>query len=131
MSYSSTNNNSGCGVVLLLACALSVGIVVLVGIAEVAAGITGIDPNTVLGWEIGILGTVLFVWMLCRNPLLRFSLMITGTAIGMIVLLLLLNGGDKQVLDSPWTKALVTGVSVGAGALYLCWDLKRHPLDKP
>jgi hypothetical protein len=131
MSYSNTNDNSGCAVVLVVACALSVGIVILVGIAEVAAELTSCNANTVLGWEIGILGTVLFVWALFRNPILRFSLLVTGIAIGMIVLLLALNGGDEQILDSPWTKAFVASVSVGVGALYLLWDLKRHPLDKP
>jgi hypothetical protein len=131
MSYSNTNDNSGCAIVLVVACALSIGIVILAGIAEVAAELAGCNSNTVLGWEIGILGTVLFVWMLLRNPILRFSLLVTGTAIGMVVLLLALNGGDEQILDSPWTKAFVASVSAGVGALYLFWDLKRHPLDKP
>jgi len=131
MSYSSMNHNSGCVVVLVLACALPLGVLILAGVAEIAAELTGIDSNTVLAWEIGLAGTVLFVWALLRNPILRFSLLVTGIAIGMIVLLLALNGGDKQILDSPWTKAFVASVSVGVGALYLFWDLKRHPLDKP
>ena len=131
MNYSSMNDNSGCAIVLVLACALSVGIIILAGIAEVAAELTGVDSNTVLTWEIGLAGTLLFVWALLRNPFLRFSVLVTGTAIGMIVLLLALNGGDEQMLDSSWTKACVAIVSVGVGALYLFWDLKRHPLDKP
>ena len=131
MSYSSTNDNLGCATVLVLACGLSVGLIILTGIAEVAAELTGVDSNTVLTWEIGLAGTLLFVWALLRNPFLRFSVLVTGTAIGMIVLLLALNGGHKQILDSQWTKALVTSVSVGVGALYLFWDLKRHPWDKP
>jgi len=114
MSYSSTNDHSGFTIVLVLACALSVGIIILAGIAEVAAELTGIDSNTVLAWEIGLAGTLLFVWALLRNPILRFSLLVTGIAIGMIALLLDLNGGHKQVLDSQWTKALVTSVSVGS-----------------
>lgn len=125
------NHNSGCAVVLVLACASSLGLVILAGVATVAAELTGIDSNTVLAWEIGLVGTLVFVRMLLRNPILRFSLLVTATAIGMIVLLLTLNAGDEQILDFPWTKAFVTGVSVGVGALYLFWDLKRHPLDKP
>ena len=131
MSYSSMNNNSGCAIVLVLAFALSLGIVILAGVAEVAAELTGIDSNTVLAWEIGLAGTLLFVWALLRNPILRFSLLVTAMAIGMIVLLLAVNGGDEQILDFPWTKAFVASVSAGVGALYLFWDLKRHPLDKP
>jgi len=131
MSYSRTNDNSGCAIVLVLASALSLGIIILAGIAEVSAELMGIDSNTVLAWEFGLVGTLLFVWALLRNPILRFSLLVTCTAIGMIVLLLALNGGDEQILDSPWTKAFVTSVSGGVGALYLFWDLKRHPLDEP
>lgn len=129
MSYSSTNDNSGCVIVIVLACALYPGILILAGIAEVAAELTGINSRTVFTWEIGLAGTLLLVWMLLRNPFLRFSLLVTGTAIGMIVLLLALNGGDEQILDSPWTKAFVASVSAGVGALYLFWNLKRHPLD--
>lgn len=125
------NDNSGCAVVLVVAFALSVGILILGGVAEVVAKLPGCNSNTVLGWEIAILGTALFVWALFRNPILRFSVLVTGMAIGMIVLLLALNGGDERLLDSPWTKAFVASVSAGVGALYLFWDLKRHPLDKP
>jgi len=130
MANSSTNDNSGCAIVLALAVAVSLGIVILAGIAEVAAELAGCNSNTVLGWGIAILGTVLFVWALFRNPILRFSLLVTAIAIGMIVLLLALNRGDEQILDSPWTKALVASVSAGVGALCLFWDLKRHPLDE-
>ena len=131
MSYSSMNDKSGCAIVLVLAFASSLGIVLLAGVAEVAVGLTGIDSNTILAWDIGLAGTLLFFWALLRNPILRFSLLVTGTAIGMIVLLLTVNGGDEQIVDSPWTKAFVTSVSGGGGALYLFWDLKRHPQDKP
>jgi hypothetical protein len=128
---SSMNDTSGCALVLIVAFALFVGIVILAAVAEVAAQLTGCNSNTVLGWEFGILGTVLFVWMLLRHPLLRFSVLVTVTATGMIVLLLALNGGHEQGLDSPWTKVFVAGTSVGVGAVYLFWDLKRHPLDGP
>jgi hypothetical protein len=50
MSYSNTNDNSGCAVVLVVVCALSVGIVILAGIAEVTAKLTGCDSNSVFGW---------------------------------------------------------------------------------
>jgi multisubunit Na+/H+ antiporter MnhG subunit len=125
------NDTSGCALVLVAAFALFVGIVILAAIAEVAAELTGCNSSTVLGWELGILGTVLFVWMFLRNPLLRFSVLVTATAAGMIILLMTLNGGNEQSLDSPWTKVFVAGISVGVGAVYLFWDIKRHPLDGP
>ena len=131
MSYSGMNDNSSCAIVLVLACVLYPGILILAGVAEVAAELTGINSKTVFTWEICLAGTLLFVWALLRNPILRFSLLVTATAIGMIVLLLAVNVGDEQILDSPWTKAFVASVSAGVGALYLFWGLKRHPLDKP
>lgn len=131
MSYPSTNNNQGCGIALVLGCGLFGGVLILGCIAQVAAELTGCNSNTVLGWQLGILGTVLFVWMFLRNPLLRFSVLVTATATGLIILLMALNGGHEQSLDSLWTKVFVAVIYVGVGAFYLFWDLKRHFLDKP
>ena len=85
----------------------------------------GVGAGSVLSWEIGVIGTILFVWMVFGNLL--------GNRYGdrEIVLLMALNGGHEQDLDSPWTKAFVSGISVGVGAVYLFWDLKRHPRNKP
>lgn len=127
----STTNNTGCFIVPVLAFALLGGLLILDCVAEVAAELTGCESGSVLSWEIGVIGTILFVWMILRNPLLRFSVLVTATATGMIILLMALNGGHEQSLDSPWTKVFVAGISVGVGAVYLFWDLKRHPLDKP
>ena len=129
MSCWSTDDNSGCAAVILLAIGLVLGFAILGCIAELTSDIVGADFNTVLAWEMGLAGTVAFVWLVLRNPLLRFSLMVTGTAIGMMVLLLALNGGDEEILNAGWAKPLVTAVSVGMGALYLFWEVKQHPLD--
>jgi len=129
MSYSSTDDHSGCAGVILLAIGLLLGFAILGCIAELISEMAGADFDTVLAWEMGLAGTVAFVWLVLTNPLLRFSLVVAGTAIGMMILLLALNGSDEEILDAGWAKPLVTAVSVGMGALYLFWDLKRHPLD--
>lgn len=126
MSYSNTNDNSGCSVVLVLACGLFGGVLILGCIAELTAEVTGFESTSVLSWEFGLVVTLLFAWAFLRSPFLRSSLLVTGTAIGLIVLLLALNGGDKEALDAWWVKALVAGTSVGTGALYLFWHLKRQ-----
>ena len=58
-----------------------------------------------------------------------FSVVVAGTAIGMIVLLLFVNGGDREALDTFVAKTLVTGVSVGTGVLYFWWWVNRHPME--
>jgi hypothetical protein len=95
-------------------------------IAELTAELTGFESTSVLNWEFGLAGTLLLTWAFLRNAFLRSSLLVTGTAIGMIVLLFALNGGDEEALDAWWLKALVAVVSVGTGAIYLSWHLKRQ-----
>jgi peptidoglycan/LPS O-acetylase OafA/YrhL len=131
MGMDTNTDNSGCVIILVLMFCLVGGVLSLGCIAEFIAELTGIESTSVLNWEFGVVGTLLFFWMFLRNPLLRFALLVTASAIGMIVLLLALNGGDEEALDAWWIKALVAGISVGVGAIYLFRHLKRHPLERP
>ena len=131
MSYPNANDNPGCAIIVPLVIALLFGIVILGWITGLIAELTSVDNSTVVAWEMGIAGMVLAVWMILKMPLMRFSVIVTGTAIGLIVLVLCLTGGDEQVLDSVVPKASIILVSVGMGAVYMYWEIKRHPDEWP
>lgn len=131
MSYPTTDDNPGCAVIVLPVIGLLFGIVILGWIAGVVSEVASVEIGTVVAWEMGIAGMVIVVWMTLKMPLLRFSLVVTGTAIGLIVLVLCVTGGDEQVLDSVLAKTMITGLSTGIGAVYLFWDIRRHPDQWP
>lgn len=125
MNYPDTDDDSGCLIIILLAIGLLVGFAVLSWIAELISELTGVDSGKILAWEIGIAGTVLAVWIILCNVFVRFSLLVCITAIGAIALWSFLTGGNDDSLDTAWAKTFVTGISVGVGALYLFWELRR------
>ena len=127
MSYPSTDDNPGCAIIVPLVIGPLVGIVILGWITGLISELASVDKSTVVAWEMGIAGMVLAVWMVVKMPLVRFSVIVTGTAIGLIVLVLCWTGGDEQVLDSVVPKASIILVSVGMGAVYMYWEIKRHP----
>ena len=96
---------------------------------------TGIDLETCCTWVVGgtALAEVVFVFIV--NRVMRFSLVVTSTAILLVATISAIAGGDEKVLDAAWTKAFVTTVSVGVGAvvyspnvrLKLKWSSTRFP----
>lgn len=129
MTDPSTDDNSGCAIVILLVLGPLLAVGVLYWIAGLASELVGADFDVVFSWGMGIAGTAATVWLILKVPLLMFCVIITGTAIGMIFLLLCFNGGNQEALDTFLAKTLVTGVSVGTGVLYLWWEAKRHPME--
>ena len=126
MIQTSGDENTGCGILLLLVFGLPT---MLVWVAELASELTGVDFGTAFSWEIGIMATAVAVWMILWNPLMRFILVVIATAIGMMVLLLCFNGNDREALDTLFSKTMVISVSTAVGALYLAWEVKRNPTD--
>jgi len=129
MTDPSTDDHSGCAFVIVLTVGPLLAVGVLYWIAGLASELVGADFDTVFSWELGIAGMAATVWLILRIPLLMFSVVITGTAIGMSFLLLCFNGGNQEAVDTFLAKTLVTGVSVGTGVLYLWWEAKRHPME--
>ena len=127
MSYPSTDDSPGCAVIVLPVIGLLFGIAILGWIADVVSELASVKRGTAVAWEMGIAAMVVAVWMTLKMPLLRFSLIVTGTAIGLIVLVLYVTDGDEQVLDSVVTKTAVAVVSAGIGAVYLFREVKRNP----
>ena len=129
MTDTNIDDNSGCAFIIVLAAGFLLTTAVLYWIAGLASELVGADFDTVFSCGMGIAVTVATVWLILKIPLLMFCVVITGTAIGMIVLLLFFNGGDREALDTFVAKTLVTGVSVGTGVLYFWWWVKRHPME--
>ena len=130
MSYPSTDDNLGCAVIVLPVIGLLFCIVILGWVADVVSELAPVDHSTVVAWEMGIAGMVVAVWMTLKMPLLRFSVIVTGAAIGLIALVLCLTGGDEQVLDSVVAKTVISLASVGIGVVYLFWEVKRNPDER-
>lgn len=131
MSYPSIDDNPSYAIFVPLVIGPLFGIVILGWITDLVSELASVDESTVVAWEMGIAGMVLAVWMILKMPLVRFSVIVTGTAIGLIVLVLCWTGRDEQVLDSVVTKTSITLVSVGMGAVYMYWEIKRHPDEWP
>jgi len=125
MSYPN-DDDSGCLIIPLLAIGLLVGYIVMSWIAALVSESTGVDSDKVLAWEIGIACTVLGVWLILCNVFVRFSLVVFITALGAMALWSFVIGGDDKSLDTAWGKTIVTGISVGVGALYLFWEARRN-----
>ncbi len=125
MCESDGNSNFGCTGMVIVLLGVYPAFLVLGFIAQVVEMMTGVKSNTAFTWVLGLAVAAAFTWAARKIPLFGGVLLGTGTAIGMIVLLLAMNGGDTDALDASWVKWLVATVSVGIGFLPLLWKLGR------
>ena len=98
-------------------------------IAGLTSELTGVALGTIFAWEIGIIGGLLFTATIIATPIGRMCLIMTVSALILIMIFQASFGLDDEQMDSFWVKTLVIGPSMGLGGLYLFWELRRGGLE--
>jgi hypothetical protein len=98
-------------------------------IAGLTSELTGVALGTIFAWEVGIIGGLLFTVIIIATPIGRLCLIVTASAVILIMIFQASFGVDDERMNSFWVKTLVIGPSMGLGGLYLFWELRRGGLE--